>query len=243
MILNQSILSVMLISSSIATSYGHKILHQSLPFPDHDDSSSALLGTDWQLSHINGAPAIRDEHEDPLGLSFSSEFELTGFDGCNQFSAQWSTVPSSSMIEVNMGQRTRRFCGWMTEEQDIQTRRFMGVLLGQDTIAYSLSEDGQELTLYTDDTPTMTMARIADDVEESDEQMEEQPEMTALAFAAAAGEYVSVGPTNEWLACYLDRCRSSFERCIKRGGDRCSLRFDSCIDTCINEEDNNLNTL
>ena len=151
MILNQSILSVMLISSSIVTSYGHKILHQSLPFPDYqdnDDSSSALLGTDWQLSKINGAPAIRDEHEDPLGLSFSSEFELTGFDGCNQFSAEWSTIPSSSMIEVNLGQRTQRFCGWMTKEQDMQTRHFMGVLLGQDTVAYSLSEDGQELTLY-----------------------------------------------------------------------------------------------
>ena len=138
MILNQSILSVILLSTSIATSCGHKILHQSRHYPDNDDSSSALLGTEWQLSEINGAPAIHDEHEDPLGLSFSSEFELTGFDGCNQFSAEWSTIPSSSMIEVNLGTRTRRFCGWMTEKQDMQTRRFMGVLFGQDTIAYSL---------------------------------------------------------------------------------------------------------
>ena len=141
MILNQSILSlsVMLISSSIVTSYGHKILHHSLPFPDNDDSSSALFATNWQLSEINGAPAICDEHEDPLGLSFSSEFELIGFDGCNQFSAEWSTIPSMSiMIEVNLGRRTRRFCGWMTKEQDMQARHFMGVLLGQDTIAYSL---------------------------------------------------------------------------------------------------------
>ena len=224
----------MLIASSIATSYGHKILHQSLPFPDykdHDDSSSALLGTDWQLSHINGAPAIRDEHEDPLGLSFSSEFELTGFDRCNQFSAEWSTIPSSSMIEVNLGPRTRRFCGWMTKEQDMQTRYFMGVLLGQDTIAYSLREDGQELTLNTDDTPTMIMTRI----DESEEETEEPPELTAsAAFAAAAGEYVSIGSSDYWTVLCLERCQERYERCKRKGWGNCSRRRDGCFDTCIN---------
>ena len=81
----------------------------------------------------------------------------------------------------------------------------------------------------------MTMTRIVDDMKESDRQMEEPPELTAsAAFAAAAGEYVSVGPTNEWLVRCLDRCQDRYERCIERGGDRCSLRFDSCIDTCIN---------
>ena len=38
------------------------------------------------------------------------------------------------------------------------------VLIGQDTIAYSLSEDGQELTFYTDDTPTLIMTRIVYDM-------------------------------------------------------------------------------
>ena len=125
------------------------------------------------------------------------------------------------MIEVNLDQRTRRFCGWMTKEQDMQTRHFMGVLLGQDTIAYSLSEDGQELTLYTDDTPTMIMTRVDDDIDESDERMEEPPETTAsAAFAAAAGEYVSVGsstdrPDRTWEWCTA-RCKEEFESCTSK---------------------------
>ena len=82
----------------------------------------------------------------------------------------------------------------------------------------------------------MTMTRVVDGMKESNDEhnMEEPPEMTASAFAAAAGEYVSVGPTNEWLARCIDRCQDRYERCIERGGDRCSLRFDSCIDMCIN---------
>ena len=169
MIPHQSILGLVLISTSIATAtaYGHKIHNQSPSFPNYkqagdDDSSSILVGTNWQLSDINGAPAIRDEYEGLQGLSFLSEFELSGFDGCNQFSAEWNTVPSSSMITVNLGRRTRRGCGWMTEEQDMRMRDFMGVL-GQDAVSYSLSEDEQELTLYTDDAPTMTLTRIVDD--------------------------------------------------------------------------------
>ena len=98
----------MLISTSIATAtaYGHKNHNQSPSFPDYykqagdDDSSSILVGTNWQLSDINGAPAIRDEYEGLQGLSFLSEFELSGFDGCNQFSAEWNAVPSSSMFTV-----------------------------------------------------------------------------------------------------------------------------------------------
>lgn len=167
---------------------------------DDDYDSSMLVGTNWQLSD----PAIRDEYEGLQGLSFSSEFELSGFDGCNQFSAEWSTVPSSSMITVHLGWRTRRGCGWMTEEQDMQMRDFIGVLLGQDAIAYSLSEDEQELTLYTDDAPTMTLTRIVDDDleeggggeveeegDEEEEQMEDEPGLTT-----SAAEFVSIGPSD-----------------------------------------------
>ena len=144
-----------------------------------------------------------------------------------------------SMIEVNLGRRTRRFCGWMTKEQDMQTRHFMGVLMGQDTIAYSLSEDGQELTLYKDDTPTMIMTRVVDDIEESDEHMEEPQEMTA-PYAAAAGEYVSIGSTTDRnLDRCIDRCRRRYERCIERAHSHhshqtCSWEADFCIEDCHN---------
>jgi heat shock protein HslJ len=194
MIPHQSILGLVLISTSIATAtaYGHKNHNQSPSFPD--DSSSILVGTNWQLSDISGAPAIRDENEGLQGLSFSSEFELSGFDGCNQFSAEWSTVPSNSMITVHLGRRTRRGCGWMTEEQDMRMRDFMGVL-GQDAVAYSLSEDEQELTLYTDDASTMTLTRIVDgDLKEDDEEDEgeEQMEMEDEPGLTSTAEYVSI---------------------------------------------------
>jgi len=260
MIPHQSILGLVLISTSIATAtaYGHKNHNQSPSFPD--DSSSILVGTNWQLSDISGAPAIRDENEGLQGLSFSSEFELSGFDGCNQFSAEWSTVPSNSMITVHLGRRTRRGCGWMTEEQDMRMRDFMGVL-GQDAVAYSLSEDEQELTLYTDDAPTMTLTRIVgdDDLEEEDEgdkigeeeeQMKDEPELTV-----AGAEYVSIGPSDrksvknevvvgeEYVAIgfgdvRLERCRQRcldrYEICIREGWGNCGSRGDSCLDSCDN---------
>ena len=210
---------------------------------DNDDDDSMLVGTNWQLSDINGAPAIRDEYEGLQGLSFSSEFELSGFDGCNQFSAEWNTVPSSSMITVNLGRRTRRGCGWMTEEQDMQMRNFMGVLLRQDAIAYSLSEDEQELTLYTDDAPTMTLTRIVDDDEleeddegdkigEEEEQMKDEPELTVVG-----AEYVSIssGPTrpnDDRIARCRQRCRDRYEQCIREGWGNCRARSDGCFDRC-----------
>ena len=131
-----------------------------------------------------------------------------------------------SMIEANLGTRTRRSCGWMTKEQDMQTRHFMGVLIGQDTIAYSLSEDGQELTLYTDDTPTMTMTRIGDDIlKESSEQTDEAPELTASAYAAAAEEYVSISISS--LPQCLENCKHSPSIMINFCVDGCYRRFPS----------------
>jgi heat shock protein HslJ len=211
---------------------------------DNDDDDSMLVGTNWQLSDINGAPAIRDEYEGLQGLSFLSEFELNGFDGCNQFSAEWNTVPSSSMITVNLGRRTRRGCGWMTEEQDMQMRNFMEVLLRQDAIAYSLSEDEQELTLYTDDAPTMTLTRIVDDDEleeddegdkigEEEEQMKDEPELTVVG-----AEYVSIssGPTrpnDERIVRCLHDCEGRYEQCNREGWSNCRARRDGCFDRCV----------
>jgi len=214
---------------------------------DNDDDDSMLVGTNWQLSDINGAPAIRDEYEGLQGLSFLSEFELSGFDGCNQFSAEWNTVPSSSMITVNLGRRTRRGCGWMTEEQDMQMRDFMGVLLRQDAIAYSLSEDEQELTLYTDDAPTMTLTRIVDDDEleeddeedkigEEEEHMEDESpgpsDRKSVKNEVVVGEeYVSIGFGD---VCQ-QRCEDDFIICIResRGRGACLVLRDGCVHDCL----------
>jgi len=116
---------------SAVHSYGHQLLRESLPFQDDIDIPS-LVGMNWQLKEINGAVVLL---KDPPGLIFSSDSSLGGSNGIS--------------------------CPRMTNEQKQQRRDFMGVLRqDKDAIAYSISEDEQELTLHVDDTPTMTLMRI-----------------------------------------------------------------------------------
>jgi hypothetical protein len=151
----------------------------------------------------------------------------------------------------------------MTEEQDMQMRDFMGVLLRQDAIAYSLSEDEQELTLYTDDSPTMTLTRIVDDeleggvegdkIGEEEEQMKDGPELTV-----AGAEYVSIGPSDrksvknegvvgaeyvsissgppsdDWIARCLQFCENRYIICNERGWGNCGSGRRGCFDDCFN---------
>jgi heat shock protein HslJ len=147
---------LMLLFSAVH-SYGHQLLRESLPFQDDIDIPS-LVGMNWQLKEINGAVVLL---KDPPGLIFSSDSSLGGSNGCQRFFGQWGTVPSSSMITVDIVGETRISCPRMTNEQKQQRRDFMGVLRqDKDAIAYSISEDEQELTLHVDDTPTMTLMRI-----------------------------------------------------------------------------------
>ena len=41
------------------------------------------------------------------------------------------------------------------------------------------------------------MTRVVDDIDESEEHMEEPPGMTASAYAMATGEYISIGSTTD----------------------------------------------
>ena len=123
----------------------------SIPEPP---SPEKLVGTNWQLKGIGGTPALP---EDPQRLLFHSETELSGYDGCNGFSATWETtlennsgskpIRARPKISIEIGMMNRRGCSWMTEEQVMQQRNFM-TALRQEAIAFSLSADEQELTLY-----------------------------------------------------------------------------------------------
>ena len=150
--LSYSFLTIMLLSNALP-SYGHRFLQESVSFQDDIPS---LVRTNWQLKEINGAAVLLD---DPPVLFFSSESSLEGSNGCQLFSAEWGIVPSSSMITVDIQGETRNLCPPMTDEQQQQGRDFMS-LLSQDAIAYSISEDEQELTMYRDDTPAMILMRI-----------------------------------------------------------------------------------
>ena len=108
------------------------------------------------MKEINGAVVLL---EVPPGLFFPSESSLEGFNGCQGFSAEWDTVPSSSMIMVDVGRIRMNRNGCRTVEQQEQRDDFMSVL-AQEAIAYSISEDEQELTMYSVDIPTMTLMRI-----------------------------------------------------------------------------------
>ena len=112
------------------------------------------MGTNWQLKGIGGTPALP---EDPQRILFETETELSVYDGCNSFGATWDTIVENNSgskhirarpkISIKLGASTRRGCSWMIEEQVMQQRNFM-TALRQEAIAFSLSADEQELTLY-----------------------------------------------------------------------------------------------
>ena len=77
-------------------SHGHQQLlllrggRLSIPEPP---SPEKLVGTNWQLKGIGGTPA---QPEEPQRLLFNTETELSGYDGCNGFSATWETIVGST---------------------------------------------------------------------------------------------------------------------------------------------------
>mmetsp|Transcript_7411 Transcript_7411/g.11281 ORF Transcript_7411/g.11281 Transcript_7411/m.11281 type:complete len:312 (+) Transcript_7411:23-958(+) len=150
-----SFLSIMLLSNAMP-SYGHELLQEILPFPD---DSPSLVGTNWKMFEINGAVAQGGQE-----MFFSSESSLSGFNGCHLFDAEWGTVPSSSMITIDIGSISMNECSWMTDVQEQEMTDFVS-LLRQDAIAYSISADELWLTMYRDDTPTMTLTRIPNPIQ------------------------------------------------------------------------------
>ena len=117
-----------------------------LTFPAAPASTEKLVGTNWQLTEINGAAALPDIQE----LFFETDTEASGYDGCNRFRAEWSEVDTqtgdrpSIMFDVMM--TNRRMCR-LTAEAGKQHLMFRD-MLRQEAISFSLSEDEKELTLY-----------------------------------------------------------------------------------------------
>ena len=157
-------LSIMLLSNtmpSYAHGYGYQLLQTRPTF-------HILSGTNWKVTEINGSDIsgiLSDaEAERAPGLFFSSESSLSGFNGCQGFNAEWGNVPSSSMMRIDDTMTMSANACWadgLQEMRNLQEMRddFMSVL-SQEAIAYTISENEQELTLYTDDMPTMILTRI-----------------------------------------------------------------------------------
>ena len=120
-----------------------------LTFPATPVSTEKLVGTNWQLTEINGASALPDIQK----LFFETATEASGYDGCNRFRAAWSTVENgdsqtgdrpSIMFDVMM--TNRKMCR-LTAEAGKQYLMFRD-MLRQEAISFSLSADEKELTLY-----------------------------------------------------------------------------------------------
>jgi heat shock protein HslJ len=141
---------------SYAYGYGYQLLQTRPTF-------HILSGTNWQVTEIYGADIssiVSDaEVERAPGLFFSSESSLSGFNGCQGFGfdAEWDKLPSSSMMTIDVGAMNRIRC--RTDELEEMRDDFMSVL-AQEAIAYTISENEQELTLYNDDMPAMILTRI-----------------------------------------------------------------------------------
>ena len=116
-----------------------------LTIPD-SPSVEKLVGTNWQITEINGAAAIPDSQE----LFFETETLLSGYDGCNGFNGEWSEVDSQTgdrpSIMIEIGRMNRRGC-FLSAEAGKQQGIFMSALR-QEAISFSLSADEKELTLY-----------------------------------------------------------------------------------------------
>lgn len=129
-----------------------------------------LVGTNWRLKEIRGVEAQEEQQE----LFFNTVESLSGFDGCSSFSAEWQRVPARSIrnrkprISITMGMGTLRFCLELTDEQQQQQNAFMSIL-GSTALAYTISVDGQELSIGQPNyPPEMVLTRIPTPVESNE---------------------------------------------------------------------------
>lgn len=124
---------------------------------DQDDSinsSSSLIGTNWKAVEIDGVrpePITTRSFSHTSTLMFAEEPGIiSGIAGCNGFWGQWNevpvedTMPSMSMIRLERLQSQHMLC---TDPLTAQERIVM-MALWQEATAYSISRDGQELTLF-----------------------------------------------------------------------------------------------
>ncbi|KAK1743721.1 hypothetical protein QTG54_005318 [Skeletonema marinoi] len=151
------VLTVTFFALTLATpASGHTLLRSGdLPIPDQEASTNAdadsataisLIGTEWQAYEIEGEPLVPTKRGD-ITLFFDSS-SVSGFAGCNGFSAEWETVPvldsTPTMFSTGMLRSNRVYCGEVIMQQE---GTFLEALR-QESTAYSVSGNGDELTLY-----------------------------------------------------------------------------------------------
>jgi len=151
------VLTVTFFALTLATpASGHTLLRSgNLPIPDQEASTNAdadsataisLIGTEWQAYEIEGEPLVPTKRGD-ITLFFDSS-SVSGFAGCNGFSAEWETVPvldsTPTMFSTGMLRSNRVYCGEVIMQQE---GTFLEALR-QESTAYSVSGNGDELTLY-----------------------------------------------------------------------------------------------
>eukprot|EP00984_Skeletonema_dohrnii_P034065 scaffold32926_cov111-Skeletonema_dohrnii-CCMP3373.AAC.1 len=147
------VLTVTFLALTLATPVsGHTLLRSgNLPIPDQEASTNAdadsataisIIGTEWQAYEIEGEPLVPTKRGD-ITLFFDSS-SVSGFAGCNGFSAEWETVPVSTMFSTGMLRSNRVYCGEVIMQQE---ETFLAALR-QESTAYSVSGNGDELTLY-----------------------------------------------------------------------------------------------
>jgi len=151
------VLTVTFLALTLATPAScHKLLRSgNLPIPDQKASTNAdadsataisLIGTEWQAYEIEGEPLVPTKRGD-ITLFFDSS-SVSGFAGCNGFSAEWETVPvldsTPTMFSTGMLRSNRVYCGEVIMQQE---GTFLEALR-QESTAYSVSGNGDELTLY-----------------------------------------------------------------------------------------------
>jgi len=150
--ISKVLMATFLTVTIVTPASGHTLLrngnlhahHKTAPTQAEAASAFSLIGTEWQAKEIEGAPPLPTNRGD-ITLFFDSE-GVSGFTGCNGFSGPWEKAPDSSpaMFSTGLLQSNRVFCG-----QDImqQEDTFLGALR-QEYTAYSVSRNGEELTLY-----------------------------------------------------------------------------------------------
>ena len=118
---------------------------------DSIDSSFSLIGTNWKAVEIDGVQPepIATRPLSQSTLMFAEEPGIiSGIAGCNGFWGQWNEVPAEDtvpdMIRLERLQSQHLLC---TDPLTAQERNIMNALW-QEAIAYSVSGDGQELTLF-----------------------------------------------------------------------------------------------
>ncbi|MFV9505371.1 MAG: META domain-containing protein [Oscillochloridaceae bacterium umkhey_bin13] len=113
------------------------------------DLPSDLVDTKWELSEINGQPAIKDASR-PNEIEFSSEGQVAGSAGCNRFFGSFSGGEGS--ISFGPIGSTMMACSDELMQQEMRVFQLL-----ESAVSYSIA-DGT-LTITTADSSTLVLVQ------------------------------------------------------------------------------------